>query len=179
MCLLAACNNSGKDTTDKADSANAANRDTALNNNRPAVDEAGSTFIVKVANSGMAEVEMAKMAQDKGSTPVKNLASMLVHDHSALNDQVKSLAAQKNIVLPDSISSDRRSMIDDLKKKSGKTFDRSFLEMMENGHKNSIDMFQDATSNVTDPDINSLAGKTLPTLRMHLDSVKAVKNIVH
>ena len=59
------------------------------------------------------------MAQEKAqNADVKGFAMMLVQDHSAVNDQVKSMASQKNIALPDSISADKKQMIDDLKKQN-------------------------------------------------------------
>jgi putative membrane protein len=176
--LLAACNNSGNDTVNTADSINAANRDTAMNGNANVVlDEASSTFLTSAANSGMAEVEIAGMARQKAANqPVKDFASMIYNDHSGVNAQVKSLASQKNIVLPDSMSADKRELVSDLEKRSGKNFDKDFLDAMVSSHEKSIDMFEKAMNDAKDADVRAFADKTLPALRKHLDSAKALRS---
>lgn len=164
------CSNSGKEEKKDTDSVT----ETTINdknNTMTTVDEGSADFLRKVANSGMAEVEITAMAQQKAvNQPVKDLAAMLHHDHSMLNDQVKSLAAQKNIMLPDSMSSDKRDMINDLQKRSGRNFDKAFLDMMVKSHKTGIELFESTGTSVSDPDISNLAKNTLPTLRAHLDS---------
>jgi putative membrane protein len=176
IALLAACNNSGNDTVDTADSINAANQDTALNGNASVVvDEASSTFLTRVANAGMAEVQLAELAQQKAvNQPVKGFATMLHNDHSGVNAQVKSLASQKNIVLPDSVSSDKRDVYTRLQGKSGKNFDDEYLQEMVKSHENSVSMFENALNDAKDADIRAFADKTLPALRMHLDSARAL-----
>src|SRR5689334_6988639 len=104
-----ACNsNESKDSVEKADSTNKANMDSSSSSssNKPTVtaDAATSEFLVKAADAGMAEVQMGQSAQSKAvNARVKDFAAMMVHDHSAANDKVKSFAAQRNVVLPDSV----------------------------------------------------------------------------
>src|SRR5688572_10143890 len=110
--LLNACNNAQKDSVEIADSTNKANIDTALNRNSTVIDENSAEFMVITANNGMAELDMAAMATQKASTKrVKDLGSMLVHDHGALNEQVKILAAEKNTVLPETIGVEKQKEI--------------------------------------------------------------------
>lgn len=177
VALACACNNNANDTVEKADSINDANQDTAINRNAGVVlDESSSTFLTAVANSGMAEVELAGVAQQKAvNQPVKDFAAMLYNDHSGVNSQVKTLASQKNIVLPDSISSDKRDMINNLQKKSGKNFDKDYLDAMVKSHEKSIDLFNKAMTDAKDADVRAFADKTLPALRMHLDTAKALR----
>ncbi|HKB45543.1 MAG TPA: DUF4142 domain-containing protein [Chitinophagaceae bacterium] len=172
-----ACNNEGKDSVEKADSVNKAHTDTAMNQNKMVVDEESSSFLVKAANGGMAEVQLGELGEKKAmSQRVKDFSAMMVHDHSAANDKVKNLAAQKNITLPTSVSDENQKKIDGLSKKTGKDFDRNYIDAMVKDHETTIDMFESAMKNTKDPDVNSFADKTLPTLRMHLDSAKSVRS---
>jgi putative membrane protein len=174
--LIISCNNASTDSVEKADSANAANVDTAMNRNTLVIDEESSSFLVRVANSGIAEVEMTSLAQQKATyQSVKDFAGMLHKDHSAVNEQVRNLAGQKNIVLPATVSDEKQKEIDNLKNKTGKDFDRVFIKTMVDNHQAGIDMFQKAMENAKDADIKSFADKTLPALRMHLDSAKAIQ----
>ncbi len=53
----------------------------------------------------MAEVEAGNLARQKSNNAkVKDFAAMMVKDHTAANDTLKSLAASKNITLPSSPS---------------------------------------------------------------------------
>ena len=50
------------------------------------------------------------------------------------------------------------------------------MDALVKDHQTTIDMFESAMKNTKDPDVNSFADKTLPTLRMHLDSAKSVRS---
>ena len=181
LCLLAAltaCNNTGtKDEVEKADSSNEAKMDTSSSHQGAtvAVDEKTTDFMVKVADGSMTEVEVGKLAQEKASNQrVKNFASMMVQDHSKANDELKSLASQKNVTIPADISDDNKKHKDDLSKKSGKDFDKAFMKMMVDDHQKTVDKFEECSKDAKDADVKAWVDKTLPTLRMHLDSAKAI-----
>jgi len=187
LCLvgfLSACNNSSsKDAVDKADSANEKKADVDTSKaNTPttttmSVDKDCADFMVKVADGSMTEVELGKAATGKATNQrVKNFAQMMVDDHSKANEELKSLAGQKNVTLPATISSDHQKDVDDLNKKSGKDYDKSFMKMMVSDHQKVIDAFEKASKDAKDADVKSWVDKTLPRLRMHLDSAKAINN---
>jgi putative membrane protein len=66
--------------------------------------------------------------------------------------------------------------LDDLNKKSGKDYDKSFMKMMVSDHQKVIDAFEKASKDAKDADVKSWVDKTLPTLRKHLDSAKAINS---
>jgi len=178
LCLVAllawmfqACGgNTGAKHDDAVDSAQAVNDTTA------AVDEESADFAVKAASGGMMEVQLGDAAQQLASgTRVKEFGNMMVRDHSKANDELKTLAATKNITLPDSVGEDHRKHIDDLKKKKGADFDKAYIDMMVDDHKEDIDMFEKAANNLKDPDLKAFAARTLPTLRAHLDSAQTIR----
>src|SRR5262245_44713885 len=54
------------------------------------------TFMRKAAESGMAEVKLAKLALDKSrNDEVKRFAQKLIDDHQKANDDLKQIATQK------------------------------------------------------------------------------------
>lgn len=172
---ILACNNEGKDPVEQADSANKEARTDTMAM-APAPDASTSSFLVDAANGGMAEVALSRLAVEKSSNAsVKNFANMMITDHTGANDQVKSLAAQKNVTLPADVSEENRKTADDLMKKSGKDFDKSYIDIMIKDHEKTIDMFEKAGNNVKDADVIAFANNTLPKLRTHLDSIKVIK----
>lgn len=176
---FAACNNEGKDSVEQADSSNEAKLDSPANNtgNQSIVaDKESSDFLVKAANAGMAEVECGELAQEKAKDQrVKDFGAMMSRDHRAANDQVKALASQRNITLPDSVSDDKKKDKEDLAKKSGAAFDKAYMRAMVDDHNDAIDLFEKASSNVKDAEVKTFVDNTLPKLRHHLDSAKAVQ----
>ena len=184
-----ACNNSSNDSVEKADSANNTKMDTSNTSNNSmdtsssnkmsstvAVDKTTSDFMVKVADVGMTEVKLGQMAQDKGmSQRIKDFGAMMVKDHTAAGDELKNLAERKNVTLPATVGNDHQKKIDDLNKKSGKDFDKAYINAMVDGHKSTVNDFEKASKNAKDADVKAWVDKTLPTLEMHLDSAKAIK----
>lgn len=175
--LLLACNNEGKDSVDKADSANAAKMDSGSTTSQTLqTDEASSSFLVKAADGGMTEVRLGELAQQKATDKkVKDYGTMLLHDHATANDKVKALAAQRNVTLPDAPGNTNQETIDKLAKRTGKDFDKAFMDAMERDHQKDIDMFKDASNKVNDADVKAFVDNTIPTLQMHLDSAKAIR----
>jgi putative membrane protein len=180
MILLASCNNESKDSVEQADSANKANSDSALTGTQTvATDAETSSFLVKAADGGMTEVQLGQLAQEKGNDPrVKDFGSMMVHDHSAVNDQVKALAAQRNVTLPDSVSDEHKKQIADLSKKTGKDFDKAYVSAMVKGHESTIDLFEKSADKSNDTDVKAFINNTLPKVKAHLDSVKAIQKSI-
>jgi putative membrane protein len=187
--IVFACNNSSKDSVEKADSANEAKSDTGNRYNDTsnqsntsgtiAVDQSTADFMVKVADVGMTEVKLGGIAQEKAMNKrIKDFGEMMTRDHTKAGDELKSLARRKNVTLPDSIGSDHRNKIDNLQKKNGKDFDRAYIDMMVDGHQSTVNDFEKASNNTKDPDVKAWVDKTLPTLRAHLDSAKAIQKAI-
>ncbi|MFL5741607.1 MAG: DUF4142 domain-containing protein [Flavisolibacter sp.] len=189
--FLVACNNSSKDSVDKADSVNEAKADTTNGNNmnrdsmnnagKPTlgVSESAAEFLVKVADVGKTEVILGQLAEQKASNKrVKEFGRMMVKDHSKANEELKGLAAKRNVTLPSKPGEDHQKKIDDLKSKSGKDFDKAYMDMMEDGHESTVREFEN-NRDISDTLVRSFVNKTLPTLRMHLDSAKAIKSAIN
>ena len=166
---LFACQNNNDKNQDTVDSAKAVNKEV-----KPVQADA-SNFAVEAANGGMMEVELGKIAQDNASSPrVKAFGAMMVKDHTEAGDNLKQIATSLNIALPDSVSNDSRKEIDHMKMKKGKEFDKAYVSMMLDDHKNDIAEFRKCADNCSDSTIKSFAANTLPVLVKHLDSIQAI-----
>jgi putative membrane protein len=139
------------------------------------VDDKTHSFMNDAAVGGMTEVEASKLATERAMNPrVKMFAEMMVRDHSAANDELKTIARGKNVNLPAELGGKNQDHVTDLTKKKGADFDKAYMKMMESDHKDVVDAFEKFSKNGTDPDIKTFASQKLPTLRMHLDSAKAI-----
>jgi putative membrane protein len=145
---------------------------TATNSNTAVVQD---NFWTTAAQGGMAEVELGKLALQKSqNADVKKFAQMMITDHTKANYELKALAAKKNIVLPTDIGG-HKSTLDDLSKLSGAEFDKEYVEAMVDDHEEDVDFFEDKSNN-SDADLKAFAAKTLPTLKSHLEAIKAIQS---
>lgn len=171
-------NSSSSSSADSSSMKDTSKKDTAMKSAATSgpVSKDDSTFVLTAAKDGMAEVNVGKIAQQKASNPrVKSFADMMVTDHTKAGDELASIAKTKNITLPTAPDADAQKMADDLGKKSGKDFDKAYVKGMVEGHEKAVQLFTDASQNCKDADLKAFAIKTLPTLKMHLDSIKAIK----
>lgn len=144
-----------------------------VNSNSAVVQD---NFWTTAAQGGMAEVELGKLAASKAANAeVKSFAQMMVTDHTKANNELKDLAAKNNIVLPKEVSSTHKSLMDDLNKATGADFDKTYVDAMVDDHEEDVKMFEDKAQNSTDPNVKAFAAKTLPTLKKHLEMIKAIQ----
>jgi putative membrane protein len=130
--------------------------------------------VTKAAEGGMFEVEVGKLAKDKGSDQaVKDFGQKLVDDHSAANDKLKSIASSHNEPLPASLPADKQKELDRLAKLSGAAFDKEFIQMVGmKDHKTDIALFEKASREAKSDDLRDFAKSTLPTLHQHLSTAE-------
>jgi putative membrane protein len=139
------------------------------------LSKADATFIKKAASGGMAEVEFGRLATDKASKPeVKQFGQRMIDDHSKANDQLKQVAAEKHVTLPQSISAKDKATKAKLEALSGEEFDRAYMEDMVKDHKQDVAEFQRASKSALDPQIKDWASQTLPTLQDHLKQAQTI-----
>jgi putative membrane protein len=128
---------------------------------------------------GMAEVELGRLASEKGADArVKAFGQKMATDHGAANEELKSLAATKRIVLSADVDQTHKARYDQLKGLSGAAFDRAYVTSMLADHEKDVAAFQREASSGKDADVKAWAGKTLPTLEEHLKMVRELERQV-
>jgi putative membrane protein len=132
-------------------------------------------FVMAAAAGGLAEVELGRLAADKASNAdVKQFGQRMVDDHGKANDELKSLASQKNITLPADLDAKEKATRDRLSKLSGDAFDRAYMREMVADHNKDVAEFQHASKMAKDSDVKAWAAKTLPTLEEHQKMAKEI-----
>jgi putative membrane protein len=142
---------------------------TSCANNQKQEDSPDAQFLVTAAKINLEEMELGQLAQKNGmSDDVKNLGKNLETDHAnALND-LKDLAAKKNIKIPTDLTGDSQNNYKKLVDKTGNEFDKAYCDMMVAGHKAAIEKFTKESKDTTDPDIREWAASMIPVLSNHL-----------
>jgi putative membrane protein len=151
--------------------------DTSSAKSKLGLSAADAKFVKEAADGGMAEVELGKLAADKGSSgAVKQFGQRMVDDHGKANEQLKQLALQKNVDLPQETSAKHKAIMLRLEKLSGSDFDKAYVAEMLKDHKEDVAAFQRESRSAKDPDIKSFAAQTLPTLQEHLKQVQGLSS---
>lgn len=130
-------------------------------------------FAKCAAEDGMMEVQLGKLAQSKAtSSTVKMHAQHMIDDHSKANDELKALAARKNISLPTSTSDKHQKKEEKLSKLNGTDFDKRYAKCMVRDHKKEICKFKKQAKKGDDEELRSWAEGKVPTLESHLQMWK-------
>jgi len=137
-------------------------------------DKDSQKFIKTAIEGNIAEVDIGKLAQEKGkSDAVKKFGQMLETDHAKANDEAKSVAQQVGVEPPSGASVGEKATYLKLKVLSGDTFDKSFANTMVSDHEGDIKQYQKASGK--NDAVGEYAKKTLPTLQKHLQEAKQLQ----
>lgn len=140
------------------------------------VTAADQDFMQAAAQGGMTEVKLGQLAVQKGlRDDVKEFGQMMVKDHSAINNDLKALAAQKAVALPDSLDAKHQEMVEKLTALTGSAFDDAYIAAMIKGHKKDAKAFKTESSATQDTDIKSFLDKSIPIVESHLQHISTMK----
>lgn len=118
---------------------------------------------------GLFKIRLGGLTASKAkSDSVKVLARQMIVDHTRTNEQLKTIAAAKNITLSDSLSTEDQKHYNDLSTMSGTDFDKTYVQLMITDHKKAIERFKDEDDAGSDIDVRSWAAMALPVLKHHL-----------
>jgi putative membrane protein len=138
--------------------------------------KADKDFILAAAQGGLTEVRLGELAAQNGTrADVKEFGQMMVKDHSAINADLKTLAAQKDVTLPDSLDAKHQKMVDKMAALSGSVFDEAYIAAMVKDHKMDAKEFKAESAATADADIKSFVDKSIPVVQMHLEHITAMK----
>jgi putative membrane protein len=179
LALLTAvgCSDMGNRASNR-DQTGAADRDTAADRAPTgALSAVDRDFAMKAAQGGMAEVELGKLAQDRGtSDKVKELGKRLVEDHTRLNNELKEIAAKEGITLPTEMDEKHRDTINRLSKLSGAQFDREFLKEVTKEHRDDIELFRREAERGENQALKSFAASNVSLLEDHLKMAESAES---
>ena len=133
-------------------------------------------FMLAAAQGGMTEVKLGELAAQKGMRDdVKEFGQRMVKDHTAINDDLKALAAQKGVTLPDSLDAKHQGMVDKMTALTGSEFDDAYIDNMIKAHKADAKAFKAESAATKDTDIKGFLDKSIPVVEEHLKMITAMK----
>jgi len=142
--------------------------------------DANVVDVLTVANQG--EVDYSQVAVEKATNAsVKQFARLMVKDHNAMIDAVKGLAAKLNVTPAandkvNDLQKENQKDITDLNAKTGKDFDKEFMEEQVDMHQETLDLLNDLDGRTTNADLKTAIAEAKPKVQAHLDQAKAIKD---
>jgi putative membrane protein len=135
-----------------------------------------NTFVAQAAISGMAEVEISKLAASKASDQkLRKYATATVKDQSANNIKLWQLAAQNRLDLPRQLDKENAGLINNLKSLSGAEFDKAYINSMKKTQDTKVALFDNAAGEPTlNVELRVFANQTLPALRTRQENTHAL-----
>jgi putative membrane protein len=126
-------------------------------------------FAAEAASGGMAEVKLGQLAEQKGSSAsVKAFGQKMVTDHTKAGEELKKVAQEEGMTLPDGISKADQMTYDRLAKLNGAQFDAAYAQAMLKDHQADVAAFEKQASSGSNAALKQFASRTLPTLKEHL-----------
>ena len=147
-----------------------------------ALAEPDTTFLPEAIQGGMAEVELGRLAAEKGSgAEVKQFGQKMVEDHSAANKKLMAIAEKHQIeqagtkgTPPLSLSEKAAATKRELSQLSGKEFDRAYMRAMVADHETAVTAFRAEAKDGKNAELRGLAEELLPALEGHLRMARAL-----
>jgi putative membrane protein len=156
---------------------NPLNRGNPPNTTTTKVDD--KKFAQEAQTDGLAQVQLAKLAQQKAaSDDVKQFAQKVADDRAKANAQLQEVASRENMTLPDHLNNKQQDTINKLSALSGPAFDKAYVKDTVKDQKKDVSQFRAESQLGTDANIKQFASQTLPVLQQHLDSAKNLDKTV-
>ncbi len=135
---------------------------------------ADKAFVAKVSQGGMFEVELGKVAAEKGSTQaVKDNGVTEAHDHDLVGAKLKSISSSIGIEFGSKLNPEFQGKLDKISALTGKAFDAAYIEEMEKVHKIDGGLFAQEAIDGGAPSMKAFAAETHEIVVMHVGALKA------
>ena len=137
-------------------------------------------FVNEAASAGLMEVQLGKMAQQKGvSQQVKDFGKLMEKHHSDANKKLMALTQKLGIPATSRMMEKHQDNIKNLGEKNGEAFDKAYMALMVRDHKEDIEKFEKAEDEISNTELQQWVTNTLPVLKTHSTKAKSIQEQVN
>ena len=132
-------------------------------------------FVAKAMQGGKAEVELGQLTLQKSQNEqVKQFAQRMIDDHTKLNDQMKPVAQQLGVSVPNQVSKKDKQTMAKLQALSGPAYDQAYIKDMVKDHKQDLSEFQTEASSGQDQTVKDAATQGSQVIAQHLQMIQQI-----
>jgi len=137
---------------------------------------ADQEFVQKAAQGGIAEVQLAQLAQQNTrSDQVKQFAQKMIDDHTPNNKQLVKLATSEGVTPPSAPNAMQQKMAARLQGMNGIKFDHAYIGGQVHAHQVMLKLFETEASGGQNPQLKAFAAQTVPTIQEHLSMAEQLR----
>jgi putative membrane protein len=134
-------------------------------------------FVADSAQDSLAEINYAKLALQKSQDKnIRAFATRMIKDHEMLIASMKPFAAKMDEKLPSGPPLLDRAKYEELKLKSGTSFDRAYVEAMVKDHHADLESFIKERDQTQNADLKAAVIKGEAVIKSHAEMID---NIAH
>lgn len=134
-------------------------------------------FVTEVANSDILELAAARIAEERGNADEKKFAGRMTVDHTKTSKDLKGLVDDGDVkaTIPTKLDDASQKKLTELKDAKPQDFASYYDPMQVSVHKDAVSLFERYAKSGDNAKLKDWAGKTLPTLRHHLQMAEDLK----
>lgn len=133
-------------------------------------------FMKEAMEGDMAEIQLAKLAQQKASSDqVKQFAQRMIDDHTKLDAQMKPMAQQFGVEAPTDLDAKHKSVEAKLQNLSGEQFDQEYMKDMVGDHRQDDQAFLREETSASSPELKNAVTQAEPIISEHLRMAQDVE----
>jgi len=128
-------------------------------------------FLAHAGSANQYEIQASQLALQASANPgVRNLANVIIADHTAMGQQVAQAAASAGLAPPPpTLLPAEQAMLDQLRASgTGPSFDMTYQQQQVSAHQQAIQMMQNYAASGDVPALRTVASGAIPVMQKHL-----------
>jgi putative membrane protein len=131
-------------------------------------------FITVIRFANLWEIPMGQLATKRGTTQtVRDVGATIAADHTKLDVDIKKLATQFGVQLPDQPTSSQRSWIAEISGKEGPEFDQAFANRLRGAHGTVFGLVSEVRAGTSNDAIRAFAEQANVIVMKHMSLLES------
>ena len=137
--------------------------------------KADARFFGNAAQFNLIQQRLGELAQTRGqNAAVKRFGQMMAKDHAELQRVWVATAQRNGVPSSPSLGPKHMNKVNKIEKQNGKKFDKEYMSLMVQEHKEYLDYFQREGRGARSADVRAMANREIPILWDHFNLAKRV-----
>jgi putative membrane protein len=150
--------------------------DEVIDDGLAVVSEQDEDFAMNASYSNRAEIELGELASTKATNEsVRAFAEMMVEHHTMAQNQLKEIASDLNIAIPDTLDAAHQTLQAQLSDMSGYQFDSAYIRSQVMDHELAQQLMETEMEEGENDSLVSYATQTLPIINQHLEEALEIQ----
>ena len=142
-----------------------------------AQNPSAATFVMKASGGNAFEIEQASLALKQSSNQkVKEFAHMMTTDHTKAEKKLEEAAKSANALPAPKLDEFHQDKVNVLRGVTGAAFDNAYIADQVQAHEDTASLLETYGKDGDNPALKAWAAETLPTVKEHLDRIKAMSD---